>query len=156
MSASRVIVVLALCIALLLLVQGIIGLAAPDLFAGMVRFMQTSPAIYVAAAVRVAVGVVLLQAAYTSRLPIFLRIFGGFVLLGGLLTPFVGRQFAEVHSWLVVHERFCFGASFRNSLVGAYSCHCICGRYETTKPLTNRSSQPASGGPCTEKLRVER
>ena len=90
------IVVLALCIALLLLVQGIIGLAAPDLFAGIVRFMQTSPAIYVAAAVRVAVGVVLLQGAYTSRLPIFLRIFGGFVLLGGLLTPFVGRQFAEV------------------------------------------------------------
>jgi hypothetical protein len=25
-----------------------------------------------------------------------MRILGGFVLLGGLVTPFVGRQFAEV------------------------------------------------------------
>ena len=96
MSPSRVSVVLALCISLLLLVQGLIGLAVPAVFAGIVRFMQTSPAIYAAAAVRVAVGSVLLQAAATSRLPIFLRILGGFILLGGLLTPFVGRQFAEV------------------------------------------------------------
>ena len=77
--------------------QGLIGLVAPDVFAGVVRFMQTFPAIYAAAAVRVAVGMVLLQAASTSRLPIFLRIFGQFCSeLGGLLTPFVGRQFAEV------------------------------------------------------------
>ena len=96
MSASSVTVVLALCISVLLLVQGLIGLAAPDVFAGVVRLMQTSPAIYAAAAVRVAVGIVLLRAASASRLPIFLRILGGFVLLGGLLTPFVGKQFAEV------------------------------------------------------------
>jgi hypothetical protein len=96
MSASRVTLVLALCISLLLLVQGLTGLAAPDVFAGVVRFMQTSPAIYAAAAVRVAVGIVLLRAASASRLSIFLRILGGFVLLGGLLTPFVGKQFAEV------------------------------------------------------------
>jgi hypothetical protein len=96
MSASRVTVVLALGIALLLLVQGLIGLVSPDVFVAVVRFMQTSPAIYAAAAVRVAVGIVLLQAASISRLPICLRILGGFVLLGGLLTPFVGRQFAEV------------------------------------------------------------
>ena len=96
MSTSRVTVVLALCTSLLLLVQGLTGLAAPDVFAGVVRFMLTSPAIYAAAAVRVAVGIVLLRAASASRLPIFLRILGGFVLLGGLLTPFVGKRFAEV------------------------------------------------------------
>jgi hypothetical protein len=96
MSASRVTVILALCVSLLLIVQGLIGLAAPDVFAGVVRFMQTAPAIYAAAGVRVAVGIVLLPAASASRLPIFLRVLGGFVLLGGLLTPFVGRQFAEV------------------------------------------------------------
>ena len=96
MSTSGAAVVPALCISLLLLVQGLTGLAAPDVFAGVVRFMQTSPAIYAAAAVRVAVGIVLLRAASTSRLPSFLRILGGFVLLGGVLTPFVGKQFAEV------------------------------------------------------------
>ena len=95
-SALRVTIVLALCISLLLLVQGLIGLVAPDVFAGVVRFMQTFPAIYAAAAVRVAVGIVLLRVASASRLPIFLRFLGGFVLLGGLLTPFVGKQFAKV------------------------------------------------------------
>jgi len=56
MSASRVTVVLALCISLLMLVQGLIGLTAPDVFAGVVHFMQTSPAIYAAAAVRLSAG----------------------------------------------------------------------------------------------------
>jgi hypothetical protein len=126
MSASCVTVVLAFCISLLLLVQGLIGLAAPDVFAGVVRFMQTSPAIYAAAAVRVAVGIVLLRAAFTSRLPIFLRILGGFVLLGGLLTPFGGRQFAEVIlDWWFSHGSALvrlFGAvSLALGLVTAYA-----------------------------------
>ena len=56
---------------MLLVVQGLIGLAVPDVFAGVVRFMQTSPAIYAAEAVRVAVAIVLLRTASTSRLPIF-------------------------------------------------------------------------------------
>jgi hypothetical protein len=121
-----VIIVLALCIAALLLVQGIIGLAAPDIFAGIVGFMQTSPAIYAAAAVRVAVGIVLLQAASTSRLPIFMRILGGFVLLGGLVTPFVGRQFAEVIlDWWSSHGsalvRLFAAVSFALGLVTAYA-----------------------------------
>jgi hypothetical protein len=121
-----VIVVLALCIAALLLVQGIIGLAAPDIFAGIVGFMQTSPAIYAAAAVRVAVGIVLLQAASTSRLPIFMRILGGFVLLGGLVTPFVGKQFAEVIlDWWSSHGsalvRLFAAVSFALGLVTAYA-----------------------------------
>jgi hypothetical protein len=121
-----VIVVLALCIAALLLVQGIIGLAAPDIFAGIVGFMQTSPAIYAAAAVRVAVGILLLQAASTSRLPIFMRILGGFVLLGGLVTPFVGRQFAEVIlDWWSSHGsalvRLFAAVSFALGLVTAYA-----------------------------------
>lgn len=96
MSGSRGTAILALCISLLLFVQGLTGLAAPGVFASVVRFMQTSPAIYVAVAVRLGVGIVLLQAASASRLPIFLRIFGGFVLIGGFLTPFVGKEFAEV------------------------------------------------------------
>jgi len=119
-------VVLALCISLLLLVQGLIGLAAPDVFASVVRFMQTSPAIYAAAAVRVAVGSVLLQAASTSRLPIFLQILGAFVLLGGLLTPFVGRQFAEIIlNWWSSHHpalvRLFAAVSLALGLVTAYA-----------------------------------
>ncbi|MGI8821343.1 MAG: hypothetical protein ACR2ID_10835 [Chthoniobacterales bacterium] len=104
MTASRPIVVSTLCIALLLLVQGLIGLIAPHSFVGIVRVMQTPPVIYAAAVVRVTVGIVLLRAAYSSRLPAFLRIFGGFVLLGGLLTPFFGMQFAAlIFGWWSAH-----------------------------------------------------
>ena len=120
------IVVLALCIAALLVAQGLIGLAAPDTFSGVVRFMQTSPAINAAAAVRVAIGIVLLQAASTSRLPIFMRILGGFVLVGGILTPFVGRQFAEVIlNWWSSHGsalvRLFAAVSLALGLVTAYA-----------------------------------
>jgi len=140
MSPSRATLVLAFCISLLLLVQGLIGLTAPDVFAGVVRFMQTSPAIYAAAAVRVVVGFVLLQAASTSRLPVFLRIFGGFVLLGGLLTPFVGRQFAEVIlDWWSSHGsalvRLFAAVSLTLGLVTAYAVA------PSTKRLARRSSQ---------------
>ena len=117
---------LALSISLLLLFQGLIGLAAPDVFAGVVYFMQTVPAIYVAAAVRVAIGIVLLQAASSSRLPIFLRILGGFVLLGGFFTPFVGKQFAEViFGWWSSHGsalvRLFAAVSLALGLVTAYA-----------------------------------
>jgi hypothetical protein len=125
MSASRVTVVLALCSSLLLLVEGLIGLTTPDVFAGVVRFMQTSPAIYAAAAVRVAIGIVLLQAASTSQLPIFLRILGGFVLLGGLLHRlsagslpklFLAGGPRTVPRWCACSRQFRW----------ARSCHCIC------------------------------
>lgn len=126
MNSPRLTVVLALCISLLLVVQGLIGLVAPDVFAGVVRFMQTSPAIYAAAAVRVAIGIVLLQAASASRLPVFLRILGGLVLLGGLLTPFAGRQFAEViFGWWSSHGsalvRLFAAVSLALGLVTAYA-----------------------------------
>jgi len=95
MKASRGLVIAALCIAGLLLVQGIVGLVLPARFVAIVAFVQTSPVIYAAAAFRVAVGCVLLAVASSSRLPKFLRIFGALVLLGGVLTPFFGFQFAE-------------------------------------------------------------
>jgi hypothetical protein len=75
--------------------QGLLGILAPDIFVNVVRLLQSPPMIYVAAALRIAIGIVLLCAATGSRLPMFLRIFGGLVLIGGLLTSFVGVQFAH-------------------------------------------------------------
>lgn len=97
MRASRVIVSVTLGIAILLLVQGVVGLVLPDTFVGVVGFMQTPPAIYVAAIFRVAIGgVLLLAAGFAPRLRLFLRIFGVLVVVGGLLTPIWGKHFAEV------------------------------------------------------------
>ena len=67
---------------------------APDVFATTVAFFQTPTMIYVAAALRVAIGVVLILAAAGSRVPIFLRLLGGFIIVGGALTPFFGARYA--------------------------------------------------------------
>ena len=88
--------VLALLIGLLLIVQGVVGLVAPDVFVSVVYSMQKSPMIYLAALVRVAFGVVLVRAADVSRLRGLLLVFGFAIVIGGLLTPFVGPRFARV------------------------------------------------------------
>jgi hypothetical protein len=92
----RIVARLALLIGLLLVVQGILGIAAPDVFVRTLRFIQTPPVIYVAAVIRVVFGVVLVCAAPGSRLPMFLRVFGSIIIIGGLLTPFVGVRFAHL------------------------------------------------------------
>ena len=92
---SRRVRLLALLIGVLLIVQGLVGLAAPDVFLSMIRFMQKPPVIYVAAVLRVAFGIVLVGAAPGSRAPRFLRVFGFIIIIGGLLTPFVGVWIAQ-------------------------------------------------------------
>ena len=67
---------LTLLIGLLLVVQGLVGLAAPDMFVSSIRFIQTPPVVYLAAVLRVVFGIVLVRAAPSSRLPKFLRVFG--------------------------------------------------------------------------------
>jgi hypothetical protein len=81
---------LALLIGLLLVVQGVLGLVAPDVFVTTIRFIQTPSVMYVAAVLRVVFGVVLVRAAAGSRAPRFFRVFGFIIVIGGLLTPFVG------------------------------------------------------------------
>jgi len=76
--------------------QGVVGLIAPDAFVSFVRFFQTSPVIYAATVVRIAFGVALVRAANRSRAPIALQALGIVIVLGGVLTPFVGARFAQV------------------------------------------------------------
>ena len=91
----------ALLIGLLVTAQGIAGLAAPESFANLIRAIQVPPLLYGAAAVRVAFGVVLILAAPFSRTPRALRVIGAVIGIGGLLTPFIGVQIAQVilESW---------------------------------------------------------
>ena len=95
MRTLRLASLLALLIGLLLVVQGILGIVAPDVFVGSIRFIQTPPVMYVAAVLRVVFGVVLVRAAPGSRAPRFLRVFGFIIVIGGLLTPFVGVWASE-------------------------------------------------------------
>lgn len=95
MRTSRVIPVIALVIGVLLIIQGLLGIVAPDAFVKVVRLFQSPPMLYVAAALRIAIGIVLICAVGGSRVPMFLSIFGVLVVIGGVLTPFVGVQFAH-------------------------------------------------------------
>jgi hypothetical protein len=72
-----------------------VGLATPDVFLNAVSFMQMPPMIHRAAVLRVAFGIVLVCAAPGSRAPGFLRILGFIMLIGGLLTPFLGVWVAQ-------------------------------------------------------------
>jgi hypothetical protein len=83
-------------IALLIVAQGVLGLLAPEFFFRLVQAFQVPPVLYVAALVRVAFGGVLLLVSSTSRVPFGLRLLGGIMLVGGLLTPFFGASFARV------------------------------------------------------------
>ena len=83
-------------IGVLIVLQGLVGLAAPDVFTGVVKAMQVPPMLYVAAVIRTAFGLVLLFASRDSRMPWGLRVLGGLMLAGGLLTPFFGPEIAKV------------------------------------------------------------
>jgi hypothetical protein len=85
-----------LIIGLLVVALGVVGLVVPELFLRLVSMIQSPPAIYFAAVVRVAFGIVLVLAAPMARFPIALRILGALLVLGGALTPFFGVQLAHI------------------------------------------------------------
>jgi hypothetical protein len=85
----------AIAIGLLMLAVGGIGMVDPSLFIRILQAFQSMPAIYAAAALRLAIGAVLLLAAPASRAPRALRGLGVLVVLGGLLTPFLATSMSR-------------------------------------------------------------
>jgi hypothetical protein len=86
----------ALMIGLLVAALGLVGALAPEVLLRLVSKIHLSPALYLAALLRVAFGIIFIVAAPSSRLPTALRILGVIVILAGVLTPFFGAQMAEV------------------------------------------------------------
>jgi hypothetical protein len=80
----------AICVGVLMASLGMLGAYLPNEFVAVVRFFQAPPMIYVAALVRIAIGVILWLAARDSRTPLFFQVLGAFVFVGGALTPFFG------------------------------------------------------------------
>jgi len=92
----------ALIVGLLIATVGIIGAVAPFALMAAARHAVTPLGLYLAAAVRVSFGVVLLRAAPASRAAKILRVFGAIVLLNGLITPLVGVDRAQaILAWWV-------------------------------------------------------
>jgi uncharacterized protein YjeT (DUF2065 family) len=83
-------------IGFIIFLEGIAALVAPDTFAKIIATIQEPPLLYIAAVARIAIGVVLLRSAASSRLPRLLMGIGTTIVVGGLLTPFYGVRFSQV------------------------------------------------------------
>jgi hypothetical protein len=92
----------ALIVGLFLTTVGVVGLVSPHVLAMVGQRAITR--LYVVAALRIVIGLVLLGAAPASRLPLALRIVGIVAIVAGLATPFFGYErsrslliWAELH-----------------------------------------------------------
>ena len=61
--------------------------------------------LYIAAAIRIVAGLVLLLAASTSKFPTVFRVFGGLALVAGMVLPFISLEFwgHMMDWWMVGH-----------------------------------------------------
>ena len=81
---------LVLAIGLLIGAIGAVGVITPEGLGAISRYTITPLGLYLAAAVRVAIGIILIRAAPTSRLPRVLRVLGIIAVVAGVITVFLG------------------------------------------------------------------
>lgn len=88
--------------ALLILTLGLLALAYPPGFAALVNSLQAPPALYLAAALRFAIGVSFLAAAKGSRGTLPLIALGLVMVVGGLVIPIMGQGMARpiLDAWI--------------------------------------------------------
>ena len=93
---------LAMIVGLLVVAVGAVGMAVPDALVAIGRDLVTPTGLYVIAVMRIAIGLVLVLAASTSRMPRTVRVLGGIVFIAGLTTPMFGVDRARaVMDWWV-------------------------------------------------------
>ena len=86
---------LALPVALLVIAIGLTILFAPATFMALAERFMSPRGLYLAGAIRLFVGAVLLSAAAGSRAPIVLRVLGAIVIVAGIATLFIGVDRAQ-------------------------------------------------------------
>jgi uncharacterized membrane protein len=91
---------LALLVALLMALIGLTGIVSPETLAALGHHAVTPTGLYVVAAVRIGIGIILLFVASTSRAPRTLRVIGTIAIFAGVATPFVGVEHSRrVMDW---------------------------------------------------------
>jgi hypothetical protein len=86
---------LALVLSAAVAIIGAIGLIVPEAVIGVARHFESQAGLYVAAVIRIALGIALLRVAATSRAPGAIRVIGAIVLVAGFITPLVGPERAR-------------------------------------------------------------
>ena len=94
----------ALLLALFTIVVSMAGIVSPDTVMALRRLYYTPRGLYVGGAVRVAMGLVLILAASSSRWPITLRALGAVMCLQGLAANLLGLEHARaILEWEGTH-----------------------------------------------------
>ena len=94
----------ALLVALFTIVVSMVGIVSPDSVMTLRRLYYTPGGLYAAGAVRVAMGLVLILAASSSRSPRILRALGALVCLQGLAANLLGLERARaILEWEAMH-----------------------------------------------------
>ena len=83
---------LGLLVALFIALVGLTGVFAPDCLMTIGRHSVTPVGIYIVAALRIGIGLLLARVAPVSRAPKTLRILGVIAVLGGVATLFLGAE----------------------------------------------------------------
>jgi hypothetical protein len=86
---------LGLLVALFIALIGLTGVFAPDCLMTIGRHSVTPVGIYIVAALRIGIGLLLARVAPVSRAPKTLRILGVIAVLGGVATLFLGAERAQ-------------------------------------------------------------
>lgn len=86
----------ALLFAMVIVVMGLFGLAAPEAFIKAIEFFQVGRRVYAVAAIRLVVGAVIYLAAPDARWPRAVRVLGVLLLVLGVLTPIAGGPLPSV------------------------------------------------------------
>jgi hypothetical protein len=93
---------LALLTGLLIVILGFVGVVAPGILVTIGLRSVTPAGLYVVAALRIIIGLVLLGASAASRTPRTLRVLGIVALAAGVMTPFLGVERARaIMNWLL-------------------------------------------------------
>ena len=95
----------ALLTAIVVVAVGIVGLVSPDSLTAVRRLYFATPlSLYAAAAVRVAMGVVLILSARNSRAPLAVRVLGAVVCAQGLAAMVFGVDRSQaILEWETMH-----------------------------------------------------
>jgi hypothetical protein len=83
---------LALVLSVFVAIIGAVGVIRPEALLGFARYFETPVGLYVAAGLRIVLGIALLLAASGSREPGVVRALGAVVLVAGFVTPLFGTQ----------------------------------------------------------------
>jgi hypothetical protein len=92
--------IVALVLSLFVAALGALGIVLPMRLLSIIRQFQRPAGLYAVAILRVVLGVALLLAAPSSRLPQVVRILGIIIFVSGLITPLFGlERFRRLLNW---------------------------------------------------------